>query len=269
MSLKSIQMSGNCSGSGTVAGYDEVVRVKRGWQISPVEQASVLRATKSAITTVRRPPLGTSAVDNRSVTDVDEGSRESRELEGQVVAAFGAPESLGPLPTDRRRRPLLRLSERPSFGNYRCWAVWGPNEVVGHPNRNAIVRRIVWRRDLDGDRSNPMRRLQRLGQPLRPSLEVADAIVDAAQLDVLMDASPPLKTPTQTMLNPRSLTLDGERYTIEIDGGARRWLFEWVGVNRDWTPTAVDDIAVATWARELRDFLDAVVTPDGRQRRPG
>jgi len=146
--------------------------------------------------------------------------------------------------------------------DFRC-QTWVPREqVVGHPDRDAIVRRIVWRRDCDADRSNPMRRLQRLGNPLRPSLEVADAVIDAAKLDPLMDARPPLKIPTQAMLNPRSVTLDRERYTLEIDAGARRWLYEWVGVNMDWTPAAVDDIAIARWAGELRDCLDALLGSD-------
>ena len=168
------------------------------------------------------PRLGASAVDNRSVTDVDEGSRESRELEGQVAAAFRAPKSLGSLPADGRRRPLLLLSERPSFGNYRCWAVWGPHEVVGHPNRDAIVRRIVWRRDLDGDPSDPMRRLQRLGQPLSPSLEIVDAIIDAAKLDLLMDAGPPLKTQRRqcSILGLLRSTVSGIDLRLTVGRGA-------------------------------------------------
>jgi hypothetical protein len=131
-----------------------------------------------------------------------------------------------------------------------------------------MVRRIVWRRDLDWDRSNPMLRLQNLGEPLRPLLEVADAIIEASKLDPMMEAVPPLRIPTQTMLNPPSLTLDGEHYAVEVDAGSRRWVYEWVGVNMHRTAAAEDDIAIARWAGELRDVLDAVIASDGIQTHP-
>ena len=193
------------------------------------------------------------------MSDVEQGIRESREIEAEVAAAFRDPAALAPLPADLRKRPRLRLSERPSFGNYQCWAVWGPNTPVDDPHRDAIARRIVWRHDLDGDRTNPMRRLQRLGQAVHPSLEVTDIIFDAAKLDPLMRARPSLGVPVNTMLNPLSVALDGERYSLEIDSGTMRWLYEWFGIDADWTPASKEDLAVANWAKELRELVDALI----------
>jgi hypothetical protein len=104
-----------------------------------------------------------------------------------------------------------------------------------------------------------MRRLQRLGQAVHPTLEVTDAIFDSARLDPLMRARPSLGVPTNTMLNPLSVALDGERYTLEIDSGTMRWLYEWFGVNGDWTPASKEDLAVANWAKELRDLVEALI----------
>ena len=194
------------------------------------------------------------------MTDLESGQREMRELEAVVESAFRDAGSLGPLPVDGYTRcSLLRLSVRPSFDNYRCWTVWGPAEAPANSHPPAFVRRIVWRRDLDGDRGNPMRRVQRLGQALRPTLEVADAMFEAADLHPMARTRPRVDAPVDRMLAPRSLALDGERYALEVDAGTTRWSYEWLGVNMDWTSARMEEAPIASWAVQLRDLLDKVI----------
>src|SRR5438309_9221552 len=115
------------------------------------------------------------------MTDADQGRREWDSLRRQVNAIFEAPEDLAPAPTDLGRRSLFRLWTQPSFDNHKCWALWGPPSRE-QPVKSVMLRRIVWRTDLDGNRGNPMQRLQRIGKPVEPTLEVADGSVNAEDL---------------------------------------------------------------------------------------
>jgi hypothetical protein len=188
------------------------------------------------------------------LTDSEKGQREHRELAGIVASTFEDPASVAPLSEGWRKRPQLRLWEEPSFDNYRCWAVWGPAET-GQPT--GLLRRIIWRRDVDGDRGNPMRRLQRLDLPLRPTLEVSDASIDLSGLAIWLRAMRPARPPETTMQRPRSIPLDGEWYGLEVVTGNAKWRYEWFGVNANWTPSDPAHEAFARWAVRFRDWLDS------------
>jgi hypothetical protein len=207
----------------------------------------------SAIYAERRPGLII-----KLMTDSEQGSREWDSLRRRVVGVFEAPEGLVPVLTDAIRRSWLRLWTHPSFDNHGCWTIWGPStsdQTVTH----FVVRRIIWRADLDGDRGNPMRRLQRIGQPLEPTFEVADGSVGADELAKRLRSLPLPERPARLLLTPRPIALDGERYGLEIDANLARCRIEWFGVNRDWTPSDEAYSPIARWSKEFCGWLDGML----------
>jgi hypothetical protein len=192
------------------------------------------------------------------MTDAEQGNREWDSLRRQVAAIFEAPQGLTPVPTDVRRRSWFRLWTQPSFDNHACWTIWGP-PTLEQPTKPVLLRRIIWRTDLDGDRGNPMQRLQRISKPNEPTLEVADGTVDADDLAKRLRSMPIPEGPGSHLLTPRPLALDGEHYGLEIDANLSRFRIEWFGVDRDWTPSDTAHSAIARWAKAFSIWLDSVL----------
>jgi hypothetical protein len=195
------------------------------------------------------------------LTDSEKGQRELRELERLVAAAFADPGSAAPYRNDSPARPQIRLWEEPSFTNPRCWAVWGPARA---DNSQGLVRRIVWRRDLDGDRGNPMRRLERLESPLHPTLEVSDGLVNLIDLETWVKKCPTPRLPESTMQQPRSFHVDGEWYGLDVINGRAKWRYEWFGMDTNWKPLDPSHEALARWAIRFRAWLDSRLEGDVR-----
>jgi hypothetical protein len=122
-----------------------------------------------------------------------------------------------------------------------------------------MLRRIVWRTDLDGNRGNPMQRLQRIGKPVEPTLEVADGSVNAEDVGKRLGSLRLPDGPASSLLTPRPIVLDGERYGLEIDANVGRCRIEWFGVNRDWTPSDSAYSPIARWANEFSSWLDSML----------
>jgi hypothetical protein len=143
---------------------------------------------------------------------------------------------------------------RPSFRNHRCWTIWGPSAKDGVDTLE--MRRIVWRTDVDGNLSNPIYRLESLGKPVEPTLEVTDGHVNAHALAERLDSLPFAPFPAKSLLRARPIALDGERYRLEIDADMNRCRIEWFGVNLDWTPTDAAYDTLASWARDVSAWFD-------------
>jgi hypothetical protein len=67
-----------------------------------------------------------------------------------------------------------------------------------------------------------MQRLQRIGKPLEPTLDVADGSVDADDLAKRLRSLPLPEAPAHPVLTPRPTVLDGERYGLVIDANLSR-----------------------------------------------
>lgn len=121
------------------------------------------------------------------------------------------------------------------------------------------VRRLVWRRDIDGLRGDPMARLRRLGSDLMPSIEVADSTTRLDELTAWVEAAPISSEAAHRLTAPRSIGLDGNRCSVSFEAGDSAWKHEWFAIGTDWQPTDPTYDAFASWAMELRDRLEATL----------
>ncbi len=174
--------------------------------------------------------------------------------------AFSRPEDLEPAIDRHLRRTRLELHEEPSFANYRLWAVWGPADGI---EATVPVRRVTWRRDIDGDRGDPMARLRRLGSNLTPTIEVADSAIRIEDLQSWVKTVPVLGLAPDRIGAPRSINLDGNRCSLSLEAGSMSWRHEWLAVGSDWQPTDPTYSALASWAMGFRDQLEATLGEGG------
>jgi len=121
------------------------------------------------------------------------------------------------------------------------------------------VRRLVWRTDIDGNRGDPMARLRRLGTGLTPTIEVADSTIRLEELNGWVQAVPVSSEAAQRIAAPWSISLDGNRCSMSLEAGNLAWKHEWLAIGTDWQPTDPTYDALASWAMELRDRLEATL----------
>jgi len=193
------------------------------------------------------------------MTDGEQAQSEFDEIYRMVGSALGDPGSLRPEIPETGRRAHLRLWERPSFTNHRCWAVWGPASAPLDQRTSGLLRRVVWRRDLDTGRSDALRRLASLGQAVKATLEVTDRALDVQILTRALQP-PVLASPGEVMRRPRAIHLDGDWYGVELDSGSSSFRCEWFGVAGDWAPVDTTYQEIASWSIALRDDLDALAS---------
>ncbi len=190
------------------------------------------------------------------MSDQESGAGEWRELTRLAEEAFSRPGDLEPIINRHLRRVRLELEEKPSFANYRLWAVWGPVDRI---EAAVPIRRITWRRDMDGDRGDPMARLRRLGSTLTPTIEVADSTIRVDDLKSWVQTLSISSLVAELIGAPRSINLDGNRCSLSLDAGSLSWRHEWLAVGTDWQPTDPTYDVLASWAMEFRDRLEAVI----------
>ena len=176
------------------------------------------------------------------------------ELYRMVHEAFSRPGDLEPAIPHVGRRACLKLMHRPALANESMWIAFGP---AARGEDTCIVRRLVWRKDLDGDRGNPMTRLRRLGQDLKPTIEIADGTIEMDDLQSQLETFPSLGAASQ--FSRRGITLDGTRCSIELDSGYGSWRHAWLGVESDWTPANDLHRNMASWASRFCAWLDAAL----------
>ncbi len=167
--------------------------------------------------------------------------------------ALAKPGDLEPIIERHLRRARLELEEKPSFGNYRLWVVWGPADRT---DATVPIRRLTWRRDIDGNRGEPMARLRRLGSNLTPTIEVADSTIRLEDRMGWVEAVPVSSWAPERIGAPRSINLDGNRCSLSLEAGNSAWRHEWRAVGTDWQPTDPTYDGLASWAMELRDRIE-------------
>lgn len=148
--------------------------------------------------------------------------------------AFAKPGNLEPIIERHLRRARLQLEEKPSFGNYRLWVVWGPADRA---EATVPVRRLIWRRDIDGNRGDPMARLRRLGSDLTPTIELVDSTIRLQDLMGWVGAVPVSSRAAERIGAPLSISVDGNRCSLSLEAGNSAWRHEWLAVGTDWQPT--------------------------------
>jgi hypothetical protein len=102
-----------------------------------------------------------------------------------------------------------------------------------------------------------MARLGRLGSDLRPTIEVAASTIPLQDLTGWVEAMPATSRAAQRIGVPRSISLDGNRCSLSLEAGNVAWSHEWFAVGTDWQPTDPTYDALASWATEFRDRLEA------------
>jgi len=190
------------------------------------------------------------------VSDRERGANEWRELTRMAEEVFARPGDREPVISRHLRRARLQLEEKPSFGNHHLWVVWGPAD---RKDATAPIRRLIWRRDVDGNRGDPIARLRRLGSDLMPTIEVADSTTRLDELKAWVEAVPVSSEAARRITDPRSIGLDGNRCSVCLEAGDSAWKHEWFAIGTDWQPTDPTYEALAGWAMELRDRLEAAL----------
>jgi len=190
------------------------------------------------------------------VSDQERGANEWRELTRMVEEVFARPGDREPAISRHLRRARLQLEEKASFGNYRLGVVWGPADRT---DATVPIRRLIWRRDVDGNRGDPIARLRRLGSDLMPTIEVADSTPRLDELKAWVEAVPVSSEAARRITDPRSIGLDGNRCSVSLEAGDSAWKHEWFAIGTDWQPTDRTYEALANWAMELRDRLEAAL----------
>jgi hypothetical protein len=190
------------------------------------------------------------------MSDQETGAREWRALTHMVEESFARSGDLEPIIDRHLRRARLELEEQPSFANYRLWTVWGPAD----PTEITVpMRRLTWRKDLDGDRGQPMERLRRLGSDLAPTIDIADSRIPLQDLAGWVDAMPTVSLTALQITTPRAISLDGNRCSLSLDARGLAWKHEWLAVGDDWAPADPTYQALASWALDFRDRLQRVL----------
>lgn len=193
-------------------------------------------------------------------TDATRAHDEVAQLVRMVRAIFADPAALEPPIPDAGRRSRIKIWDESSFEDHQSWTVWGANP--GEPNVGTLgfVRRIVWRREVDiAPRFDPVRRLQLLGQPLAPTVDVTDANLSVEMIADWLDRLPALESLSESVKRGRALHLDGERYGVEIDDGAILCRYGWWGASKDWMPSNQALKAVAKWTVLFRDWVEGLL----------
>ena len=190
------------------------------------------------------------------MSDQERGADEWRELIRIAGDVFSRPGDFAPIIDRHQRRARLDLVEKPSFANYRLWAVWGPADRT---EAAAPIRRLTWRRDTDGNRGDPMARLRRQGSDLKPTIEVADSTIRVEDLKSWVQTVPDVSLAADRIGAPRSIVLDGNRCSLSLEAGSLSWSHEWFAVGTDWQPTDPAYDSLANWATEFRDRLETAL----------
>jgi len=189
-----------------------------------------------------------------SDTDATRAQKEMAEIRQAVDAVFHDPASAAPRLVTALSRPRVRIWERPSLTNHRCWAVW--ERIAADTDRRACsVRRLTWRYDLDGGRSDPMRRLQLLGEKVEPTIEVADGIMERDNVLGCL-ARFPHEDVHELVQIPLRWMLDGTRFGVEVDAGISSVRVEWPGGSLDWEASDSTFDAISAWALDVCRLVD-------------
>jgi hypothetical protein len=177
--------------------------------------------------------------------------------------AFARAGDLEPMIDRHLGRARLQVEEKPSFANYRLWTVWGPKDAKDAIETAVPIRRLIWRRDVDGDRGDPMARLRRLGSGLKPTIEVADSSIRLADLKSWVQTLPASSPAAERIGTARSINLDGNRCSLSLEAGSTSWRHEWFAVGMDWQPSDQTYDGLANWAMQFRDRLAAALGEGG------
>ena len=190
-------------------------------------------------------------------TDAGRAHAEAMQLYRMVDELFRDPAQAAPRLVDTGTRAHVRVWQRPSFDQHRCWAVWGAGQKHKPASDVALVRRLTWRRDIDLEgRGNPLGRLRRLGEKLELTIEVDDGRLVPVEVSRRFSLLPPLESSSRVIERPLGFTLDGTRYGLELDAGVSLIRVEWSGAGRDWTASDSRYDPVADWASAFTDWLD-------------
>lgn len=192
-------------------------------------------------------------------TDARRAQHEASELHTMVRQAFADPANVGPRLPGTAGRAIVRLQAEASFDDHMCWTVWGAGPK-SEPQDTGLVRRIVWRQQMDIEpRFDPTRRLALLNEPLHPTLELSDGTLSIAELSRWISSLPSPAPLGGLLERARGMNLDGDRIRVEIDDGEVSCRYEWWSGDRHWTPSEPAFDSIARWSTEFRDWLDSLL----------
>ena len=141
--------------------------------------------------------------------------------------------------------PLVFALILPSFRPPVAYEAWSEDG-------RALVTRTTWRRDLDGDRQSRAPTASG-GAPLPPTIEVADAVLDADVLDPLVATVVDAAVPG--IARAREGGLDGTSYELALTLGSATAHFKWCSTPpRVWEP-------LGAFLRDFTRLADSVVRP--------
>ncbi len=190
-------------------------------------------------------------------TDAGRAQDEAMQLYRMVDELFRDPAQAAPRLLEAGTRAQLRVWQRPSFGQHRCWAIWGAGPKHKPASDVALVRRLTWRRDIDLEgRGDPLGRLRGLGEKLELTIEVDDGRLVPVEVSRRLSLLPPLESSSTLIERPRGFTLDGTRYGVELDAGVSLIRVEWSGTGGDWRASDSTYDPVADWASAFTHWLD-------------
>lgn len=119
-----------------------------------------------------------------------------------------------------RPHAALRLSVRPSFANSTTWALRRTRDAQGFQ-----LDRLIWRRDLDGEKfRSPIERLAYPRQ-LSPTIERESWLVDVPVGEAWISTFEELRLPC--LIRDQSIGLDGTEYEYESCHGLSRCAIAW------------------------------------------
>ena len=104
-----------------------------------------------------------------------------------------------------------------------------------------------------------MARLRRLGSELVPTIEVNTSEVRLSDINDWIDTVPVVDGTAESIGNPRSLSLDGNRCSVTLEAGDSAWRHDWLAIGTDWQPTNPRYEELAAWAMGLRQRFEAVL----------
>ncbi len=190
-------------------------------------------------------------------TDAGRAQDDAKQMYRMVDELFRDPAQAAPRLAEARTRAQLRVWQRPSFDQHRCWAIWGAGPKNKPASDVVLARRLTWRRDIDiAGRGDPIGRLRRLGQKLELTIEVDDGRLGLVEVSQRLSLLPPLESAGRLIDRPQGFMLDGTRYGVELDAGLALIRVEWSGAEGDWMASDSTYDPVAKWASAFTLWLD-------------
>jgi hypothetical protein len=93
--------------------------------------------------------------------------------------------------------------------------------------------------------------------PLGPTMEAVEASAPAADVEQWLARMTGRALDGVPKLQPKSISLDGSWYSIELNSAGGRFRYDWYSVELDATPVDASYQQLAAWYEELRDWLDS------------